>query len=435
MAIAEDSAFLFYSSSMASLASHLSKKLKNFFLITLLTTAAVTSEQQCRNFKSIIIFGDSITDTGNLLHLSDPNNLPQSAFPPYGETFFHVPTGRFSNGRLIIDFIAEFLRLPYVPPYFGSPNGSFQKGINFAVAGATALEQSFLESRGIHYAYTNVSLGVQLKSFKQSLPNICGSPSDCREMIGDALIIVGEIGGNDYNYGLLVGKSIEEIKELVPLVISTISSVITELVHMGGRTIMVPTDLPIGCWTSFLTQYQTSNQEEYNPLTGCLNWLNEFVEHHNKELQEELNRLQKLYPHVTILYADYYNALLHIFQEPARFGFMNRPLSACCGTGGPYNFNNGSQCGTKGVDCCTDPSKYVHWDGFHLTESAYRWVAMGLLEATRFLLSTGHARALILRTEHHQADSILLPLVEKLECKGGREWKGAYNIGLELECK
>ncbi|CAF1928603.1 unnamed protein product [Brassica napus] len=380
MAIAEDSAFLFYSSSMASLASHLSKKLKNFFLITLLTTAAVTSEQQCRNFKSIIIFGDSITDTGNLLHLSEPNNLPQSAFPPYGETFFHVPTGRFSNGRLIIDFIAEFLRLPYVPPYFGSPNGSFQKGINFAVAGATALEQSFLESRGIHYAYTNVSLGVQLKSFKQSLPNICGSPSDCREMIGDALIIVGEIGGNDYNYGLLVGKSIEEIKELVPLVISTISSVITELVHMGGRTIMVPTDLPIGCWTSFLTQYQTSNQEEYNPLTGCLNWLNEFVEHHNKELQEELNRLQKLYPHVTILYADYYNALLHIFQEPARFGFMNRPLSACCGTGGPYNFNNGSQCGTKGVDCCTDPSKYVHWDGFHLTESAYRWVAMGLLE-------------------------------------------------------
>ena len=113
MAIAEDSAFLFYSSSMASLASHLSKKLKNFFLITLLTTAAVTSEQQCRNFKSIIIFGDSITDTGNLLHLSEPNNLPQSAFPPYGETFFHVPTGRFSNGRLIIDFIGKtysFLR-------------------------------------------------------------------------------------------------------------------------------------------------------------------------------------------------------------------------------------------------------------------------------------------------------------------------------------
>lgn len=78
------------------------------------------------------------------------------------------------------------------------------------------------------------------------------------------------------------------------------------------------------------------------------------------------------------------NKLTKFFNKPiivcGSSGFMNRPLSACCGTGGPYNFNNGSQCGTKGVDCCTDPSKYVHWDGFHLTESAYRWVAMGLLE-------------------------------------------------------
>lgn len=64
-----------------------------------------------------------------------------------------------------------------MPPYFGSPNGSFEKGVNFAVAGATALEQSFLESRGIHYAYTNISLGVQLSRFKESLPNLCGSPS------------------------------------------------------------------------------------------------------------------------------------------------------------------------------------------------------------------------------------------------------------------
>ncbi|KAL1204591.1 GDSL esterase/lipase [Cardamine amara subsp. amara] len=364
---------------MESPISHLFKKLIIFFLITLLTTL-VSSKQQCRNFKSIISFGDSITDTGNLLGLSDLNNLPQAAFSPYGETFFHIPTGRFSNGRLIIDFIAEFLGLPYVPPYYGSQNVSFEKGVNFAVAGATALESSFLESRGIHYAHTNVSLGVQLKSFKESLPNLCYSPADCRETIGNALIIIGEIGGNDYNYGFVVGKTVEEVKELVPLVISTISSVITELVSMGGRTIMVPADFPVGCWPAFLTEYRASNKEEYDPLTACLKWLNEFVKHHNNELQEELNRLQKLYPHVTILYADYFNALLHIFQEPAKFGFMNRPLSACCGSGGPYNYNSVSQCGTKGVYCCIDPSKYVHWDGFHLTESAYRLIAVGLLE-------------------------------------------------------
>ncbi|CAA7015802.1 unnamed protein product [Microthlaspi erraticum] len=367
---------------MASPISHLLKKLKTFFLIILLTTTVVVSseQQQCRNFQSIISFGDSIADTGNLLGLSNPNDLPLAAFPPYGETFFHSPTGRFSDGRLIIDFIAEFLVLPYVPPYYGSKNGNFEKGVNFAVAGATALEQDALESRGIHTTYTNVSLQVQLKSFKESLPNLCASPSDCTEMIGNALVIVGEIGGNDINNGLIAGKSLDEIKQLVPLVITTVSSVITELINMGARTIMVPGDFPIGCWTVFLTLYKTSTKEEYDPLTGCLKWPNDFVQQRNEELQKELNRLRKLHPHVTILYADYYNTVLRIFQEPAKFGFMDRPFSACCGTGGPYNYNSVTLCGSKGVDCCVDPTKYVHWDGVHLTESAYRWIATGLLE-------------------------------------------------------
>ena len=85
----------------------LMKKLMIFFLSSLLHTTIVNSETQCRRFKSIISFGDSIADTGNLLGLSDPNHLPHVAFSPYGETFFHHPTGRFSNGRLIIDFIGN----------------------------------------------------------------------------------------------------------------------------------------------------------------------------------------------------------------------------------------------------------------------------------------------------------------------------------------
>jgi len=93
---------------MASLDSLPAMKLVRFILSTLLVTS-VNSQTQCRNFKSIISFGDSIADTGNLLGLSDPNDLPASAFPPYGETFFHHPTGRYSDGRLIIDFIGTFI--------------------------------------------------------------------------------------------------------------------------------------------------------------------------------------------------------------------------------------------------------------------------------------------------------------------------------------
>ncbi|CAN6975536.1 unnamed protein product [Brassica rapa subsp. trilocularis] len=189
-----------------------------FFLSSLLHTTIVNSETQCRRFKSIISFGDSIADTGNLLDLSDPNHFPHVAFPPYGETFFHHPTGHETNRRItdsyILLFPSEFLGFPILPPFYGPPNANFEKVVNFAVGEATALERSFLEERRIHFAYTNVSLGVQLKSFKDALPKLCGSPSDCRDMIKNALILMGEIGGNDYNYVFFVGKTIEEVRDI-----------------------------------------------------------------------------------------------------------------------------------------------------------------------------------------------------------------------------
>ena len=64
-----------------------------------------------------------------------------------------------------------------MPPFYGSKNGNFEKGVNFAVGGATALECSVLEEKGTHCSQSNISLGNQLKSFKESLPYLCGSSS------------------------------------------------------------------------------------------------------------------------------------------------------------------------------------------------------------------------------------------------------------------
>ncbi|VYS47440.1 unnamed protein product [Arabidopsis thaliana] len=358
----------------------MSSLIVSFLLILYYTTIVVaSSESRCRRYKSIISFGDSIADTGNYVHLSNVNHLPQAAFLPYGESFFHPPSGRYSDGRLVIDFIAEFLGLQYVPPYFGSQNVSFNQGINFAVYGATALDRAFLVKQGITSDFTNISLSVQLNTFKQILPNLCASSTrDCREMLGDSLILMGEIGGNDYNYPFFEGKSINEIKELVPLIIKAISSAIVDLIDLGGKTFLVPGNFPIGCSTAYLTLFQTATVE-HDPFTGCIPWLNKFGEHHNEQLKIELKQLQKLYPHVNIIYADYYNSLYGLFQEPAKYGFKNRPLAACCGVGGQYNFTIGKECGENGVSYCQNPSEYVNWDGYHLTEATYQKMAQGLL--------------------------------------------------------
>jgi hypothetical protein len=50
------------------------------------------------------VLGDSTLDVGENNYLP---NAYHANFPPYGETFFHRPTGRFSNGRTVGDFIGK----------------------------------------------------------------------------------------------------------------------------------------------------------------------------------------------------------------------------------------------------------------------------------------------------------------------------------------
>lgn len=58
---------------------------------------------ECKcDIKGIFNFGDSNTDTGGFY----------AAFPsergPFGMTFFKKPTGRATDGRVIVDFLGKF---------------------------------------------------------------------------------------------------------------------------------------------------------------------------------------------------------------------------------------------------------------------------------------------------------------------------------------
>ncbi|RLN35787.1 GDSL esterase/lipase [Panicum miliaceum] len=58
----------------------------------------------CSNGSSRLwVFGDSYADTGNLGDLG--RELTHAWYDPYGDTFPGRPTGRFSDGRVLTDFI------------------------------------------------------------------------------------------------------------------------------------------------------------------------------------------------------------------------------------------------------------------------------------------------------------------------------------------
>ena len=57
-------------------------------------------------YNAVFNFGDSLVDAGNLVTEGIPDYLA-TARPPYGQSYFGYPTGRCSDGRLVIDFIGN----------------------------------------------------------------------------------------------------------------------------------------------------------------------------------------------------------------------------------------------------------------------------------------------------------------------------------------
>jgi hypothetical protein len=53
------------------------------------------------NSVKLFVFGDSYADTGNFLS-------SVSYKPPYGNTFPGKPSGRFSDGRILTDYVGNF---------------------------------------------------------------------------------------------------------------------------------------------------------------------------------------------------------------------------------------------------------------------------------------------------------------------------------------
>ncbi|CAL5095701.1 unnamed protein product [Urochloa decumbens] len=353
-------------------------------LLARLSGASFVGSSVPRNITSMFTFGDSYIDTGNLVIMAKTVSFPVwNDKPPYGITFFGRPTGRFSDGRVIIDFIAGKFGLPFLPPSLAN-SSDVSQGVNFAVGGATAIEVGFYERNNlVPFKLLNNSLDVQLGWFEALRPSLCNTTGatgsgDCS--FGKSLFIVGEFGVNDYSFFFMANKTEAEVRSYVPKVVKTIASAVERLINDdGAELVVVPGNPPIGCSPTILTLRQTTNAASYD-RTGCLRDVNNVVTYHNALLRAAVGVLRLKHPRATIVYADFYTPIRRIIDNPGDFGVARgSALKACCGTGGDYNWNGSAVCGMPGVAACPDPSAYVSWDGVHFTEAVNRYVAQGWL--------------------------------------------------------
>lgn len=80
------------------------------------------------SYPAVFNFGDSNSDTGGLVA-----GVAFPVGPPNGETYFHEPSGRFCDGRLIIDFLSNVLIKQHHSFWFATTLLGSQKSHVFGV--------------------------------------------------------------------------------------------------------------------------------------------------------------------------------------------------------------------------------------------------------------------------------------------------------------
>ncbi|KAK9060206.1 hypothetical protein SSX86_020910 [Deinandra increscens subsp. villosa] len=320
-------------------------------------------------FSHVCAFGDSYTDTGNAKFMGSLTvSFSGSLSSPYGSTTFGKGSNRLSDGRLVIDFITDSLGLPVLPPY-QQTIANFTSGVNFAIAGATTLANDLLSKLARAFLWKGTPLGImtELDWYKKyQIEHLCKDldQKGCAEKMKTVLFWVGEIGINDFSRA--VGSKIP-LKSIAKSSVMYTIELVRTLIRNGAKNIVVQGLPPLGCLPLDISITPLSLRDR----SGCSTIVNAAVIIHNQILQAKLELYRKLFPDVTIIYADSWKAYFAIVNDAKKYK-IQEVNKTCCGSTvkqDDMNFNIQSLCGSSGTSICSDPSQYISWDGIHPTES------------------------------------------------------------------
>lgn len=276
------------------------------------------------SFSKLYIFGDSLSDSGNVAELTkDPDTGIGFPPPPYFQ-------GRFTNGPNWVDVLAQQLNLD--APSLIATGGSLNGSINFAFGGATTTPIN--------------TISTDLPALPQEIGTFINLVSQNPQLADPNALYTVWFGANDY----LPTQSPNFTPFTTPdTTLTNISNAILALANVGAKNFLVPNLPNLGA-----TPLALNIDSQFN---GFSNQLNTLTQEHNLGLSQiiaNLNQNPALGLNITLL-------------------DVNTP------------FNNAKKLGFTTVDkpcldrvartICTNPDEYLFWDEIHPTARAHAILA------------------------------------------------------------
>ncbi|EFJ29193.1 hypothetical protein SELMODRAFT_34524, partial [Selaginella moellendorffii] len=295
---------------------------------------------------AMFIFGDSTVDAGN------NNFLPTYAranHRPYGMSFpGGLPTGRFTNGKTVPDFIAQNLGLPLVPPYRGTR--SYGRGVNFASASSGILPTTRLNGALV--------MDQQLDDFERVADVLYATMGNhaASQFFAKSIFYIS-VGNNDVNNFFRSSTNKNRLTSLPAdfqaNLLARFAQQITRMHSRGARKFVIVGLSAVGC----IPVNQKNGQ--------CDEHANEVSVMFNAALDEMLDGLRKSLDGVAIVKPDYYGLMVETMKNPSKYGFSNTARGCCTGS---------MFCGVN-APACLRPDSYMYFDGIHHTQSLYKIAA------------------------------------------------------------
>lgn len=303
----------------------------------------------------VIVFGDSLSDNGNIYNLTESLHKVISSIPviPKDPPYYQ---GRFSNGPVWVEDLAQGLQVPLVDYAYG---GSW----------AEPLQNSKL----------NIPFGLGMQVDYYLMANVTDRHKDQH-------LYVIWTGANDYM------DSRDDVDKATSNVVNTIESNLDWLIYDGAKTVLV-VNLP----DLSAVPYANSGDPNKKQI------IKQLVTLHNDKLAAMIEKTKKAYPEVKIVLGDSIQTFADILQHPSDYQIKNTTDS--CYTGDysrKYLIDDkeiadakkqqidimgmpslriaylNAKLNDNGATVCDNADEYLFWDKIHPTRVIHNLTAISM---------------------------------------------------------